>query len=202
MYQFFEHLLSIMKNICKTLTSLFIIPRSSGICRWSCLCHESCCCGDLHTVAGCRAWHWRVSGDGYQLAAATCTMAEHWTTGLAAKPLWNKQWHNLLHKDECTDTTKWTVHFITNHNATVTAYDQRMLDGICNIPPLNSNIRLMQIRKIAKMLQCHRLQKSTQKKRTKSHTLSFEKNSLSGFFWSRFASAVWHIWLKVAGRLT
>jgi len=34
------------------------------------------------------------------------------------------------------------------------------------------------------------------------HTLSFEKNSRSRFFWRRLASAVWHIWLKVAGRFT
>ena len=79
------------------------------------MCHESLTCGGLHTAAGCRAW-WRVSGDGYQLAAATagsvaCShrTTEHWTTVLAVKPLvqlyhptllceraWNPQWFSVL----------------------------------------------------------------------------------------------------------
>jgi len=27
-------------------------------CQWRCICHESRCCGGLHTAAGCRAWSW------------------------------------------------------------------------------------------------------------------------------------------------
>jgi len=45
-----------------------------------CICHESLICGGLRTAAGCRAW-WRVSD------CSSNRTAEHWTTGLAAKPL-------------------------------------------------------------------------------------------------------------------
>jgi len=74
-----------------------------------CICHESLTCGGLHTVAGCRAW-WRVSACSSNSCcdssvACSCRTAEHWTTGLAAKPLvnisYNTVWSGIGKCNEC-----------------------------------------------------------------------------------------------------
>jgi len=50
-----------------------IYPRRDQECRWRRLCHESRCCGGLHTAAGCRAWSW-VSA----CSAQSTARPRHW----------------------------------------------------------------------------------------------------------------------------
>jgi len=58
-------------------------------CRWRCLCHESRCCGGLHTAAGCRAWS-RVS----VCSAQSTDRARHW------------QWSSLLNVNDDQSTQR------------------------------------------------------------------------------------------------
>jgi len=56
-------------HLCVLTVSILTIKTIAELRNVSgCLCHESCC--TVQTAAGCRAWHWWVSGDGYSACSS------------------------------------------------------------------------------------------------------------------------------------